>query len=412
MTRGQTRELMSDRPFRLWFIAQMISYTGTAASAVALPLLVYQSSGSAALTAAVVGLEALPYLLFGALAGALADRTSRTTTMVTANLWCAFVLATPVVLRAFDALPTWYVLVVAFAVGTGFCWFNSAAWGAQTTLVGRERLAEANRLVWTVEIVLDIGAPAVAGVLATLADPTLVIAFDAATYLVAALLIVRLRGRLDAPAQARVPGRRLRTEIMEGFRYLWRQPVIRALTIGGFWLSVSFGGATGLVIVHADRLLDVGATDSRIGLLFAARAIGSVVAALALPRLGRRLGQGPASIYAYVVYGVAITALAFAHDFALALMLWALFELARLTATMNGITIRQQLTPDELQGRVNTTGRMIAWGGAPFGALVGGVLAQTVNVTVAFVVLAVAGVLGLALLLASPVRALRTAVPA
>jgi hypothetical protein len=75
----------------------------------------------------------------------------------------------------------------------------------------------------------------------------------------------------------------------------------------------------------------------------------------------------------------------------------------------NGITVRQLLTPDELQGRVNTTGRMLAWGGTPFGALAGGLTADAYGVRVAYLVLAVPAVLSLALVLASPVRGLRLA---
>jgi hypothetical protein len=403
------RGLLADRDFRLWFLARAVSEAGTAASSVALPLLVYRTSGSAALTASVVGLEALPYLIFGLIAGAVADRVSRTNVMVGAYLWCAVLLATPLVLRALGVLPAWYVLVVAFGVGAGYCWFNAAGWGAQATLASKARLAEANSMVWGAELVLDITVPAGAGVLAAVTDPTVVIVLDAASYLVAAAMIARLRGRLDKSVEARPVTQPLLAGIGEGIRYLWHQPVVRALSVAGFWLSCSFGGALGLVVVHADRLLHIGATDPRIGLLFTARAIGSLIAVWALPRISRWLGQGPASIYAYSVYVLAAGTLALSRTFAVALVLWGVFELARVTATMNGITVRQQLTPGELQGRVNTTGRMVAWGGTPVGAVIGGSAAQTAGVPVAFAVLALTASVGLALLLASPVRRLRHA---
>src|SRR4051812_24525867 len=88
-TIGVRPQRRPDADFWRWFLARSASVAGTAASAVALPLLVYRSSGSAALTAAVVGLEALPYLLFGLFAGAAADRLNRKTMMVSADLCCA-----------------------------------------------------------------------------------------------------------------------------------------------------------------------------------------------------------------------------------------------------------------------------------------------------------------------------------
>jgi hypothetical protein len=73
----------------------------------------------------------------------------------------------------------------------------------------------------------------------------------------------------------------------------------------------------------------------------------------------------------------------------------------------NGVTVRQLLTPDELQGRVNTTGRTISWGGTPFGARIGGLTAQAYGVRVAYLLLAVPAAPVLGWLLASPVRGLR-----
>jgi hypothetical protein len=70
----ESGRLLAGRDFRLWYVSRSTSVAGTVASAVALPLLTYQTSGSPALTAAVVGLEALPYLLFGLFAGAAAGR--------------------------------------------------------------------------------------------------------------------------------------------------------------------------------------------------------------------------------------------------------------------------------------------------------------------------------------------------
>jgi predicted MFS family arabinose efflux permease len=131
------------------------------------------------------------------------------------------------------------------------------------------------------------------------------------------------------------------------------------------------------------------------------------VGAVLLPLLGRSLGQGKASILAYTLFAAATTILALTSSVLAALMLWALWELASTTAVTNGITIHQQLTPDDMQGRVNTTGRMIAWGGTPFGALLGGWVAQAYGVRAAYLLLAIPVVVGAAALLASPVRGLR-----
>jgi MFS family permease len=301
---GAERRRLFDRDFSLWYAGRAVSVFGTAASAVALPLLTYRTSGSAALTAAVVGLEALPYLLFGLLTGAAADRLRRRSMMITADLFCAAALVTVPAAAALGVLSAWHVLAVAFAVGCGFCWFDAAAWGS--------------------------------------------FAFNAAA-----------------------------------------------------------GGALGLLVVHAHDAL--GVSDGRLGLLYAAGAVGSLAGAVALPWLTRRAGQGAVSIAAYAVFALSTVALAGASGFVVALALWAVSATARLVVNANSVTVRQLLTPDELQGRVNTTGRMISWGGTPFGALLGGLTAQAYGVRAAYLLLAVPAVLALGRLLASPVRGLRLA---
>ncbi|QLQ35341.1 MFS transporter [Micromonospora robiginosa] len=403
-TAGVDGRRLFHRDFCLWYLARSISVAGTAASAVALPLLVYRTSASPTLTAAVVGLEALPYLLFGLFAGAAADRLRRRRMMIVADVCCALLLATVPLAALFDVLTPGYLLVVAFGVGCGFCWFDAAAWGAFVRIVGKPGVTRANSLIWSTEIVLEIAAPAAAGLLAAIADPTLVLAVDAATYLASAALLARIRTGLDPePAVAR----RLRAEIAEGLRHLWRTRVLRTLTAAGFGLNVAAGGVVGLLVVHADEVLDLSPEDRRLGLLYAAAAVGSLVAAVILPRASRWAGQGTVSVTGLVIFVAALVGLAGTSVFALALVWWAVWAVARLTVNANGITVRQLLTPDALQGRVNTTGRMLAWGGTPFGALIGGLAADAYGARVAYLLLAVPVVLSLALVIASPVPGLR-----
>lgn len=410
-TVDERHSLLADRDFRCYFLSRSASIAGTAASAVALPLLTYQTSGSAALTAAVAGLEAMPYLLFGLFAGAAADRLRRRAMMVSADIFCALLLSTLPLAQAFGAVASWHVLAVAFGIGCGFVWFDAAAWGARARLVTRARLADANSLIVSAEIVVEIAVPAAAGLLAAATDPTVVLALDAASYLASAALIASLRANLDPPTRPDQPGRRWRTEIGEGLRYIWHQPVVRTMTLTGFLFNLSAGGVFGLLVVYADDLLGMTAPDRRIGLLYTAAAVGSLIAARLLPAFGRWVGQGPVSIMMYGMYVLALLGLVVNPLFTAALLLWASWEFARTNANLNGINVRQQLTPNELQGRVNTTGRMIAWGGTPFGALLGGLVAQAAGIPAAYLVLALPPAVGCLVLIASPVRQLRTATP-
>jgi MFS family permease len=399
------RELLGHTGFRRWYAARTTSLAGTAASGVAVPVLVWEATGSAAATAASSGLSLAPYLLFGLIAGAYADRVDRRRLMVGADAAAAALLATVPLAGALGTVSAAHMLAVVVLTGTAFVWFDAAAFGALPQIVGRDRLQQANSLIFATTTVVGIAAPALGGLLAATAGPEAVIGANALTFAASSLL---LRG-IDIPAQQRAERTAIRADIAEGLRYIWTERRIRALTFAGFGIAFTGGGALGLIVVHADELLDV--RDWKLGLLYSATAIGSLLGALLLSRMTSRFGHGPVSIAAYTVELAMITALAAAGPgwagYALAAAAWIVWDLAHTTAVVNGITVRQLLTPDALQGRVNTTGRMIAWGGAPIGAVAAGALADAVGVQHAFLLLTIPVGVGILLLVASPVRRLK-----
>jgi MFS family permease len=405
-TRRAGRELLALPGFRRWYAARMTSLAGTAASGVAVPMLVWERTGSAAATAAASGLSLAPYLLFGLFAGAYADRVDRRRLMVGADAAAAAMLATVPLAAAFGTVTAAHILAVVVLTGTAFVWFDAAAFGALPQIVGRDRLQQANSLIYSTTTVVGIAAPALGGLLASATGPEAVIGINAVTFAVSALLL----RRLALPERAAAKAASLRTDIAEGLRFIWSERRIRALTFAGFGIACTGGGALGLIVVHADVLLDV--RDWELGLLYSATAVGSLLGAMFLSRFTARFGHGPVSIAAYLLELGMVVALAAAGPgwagFALALAVWIAWDFAHTAAVVNGITVRQLLTPDALQGRVNTTGRMIAWGGAPVGALTAGGLADLVGVQNAFLLLTVPVATGTVLLLISPVRRLRT----
>ncbi|MEU6857553.1 MFS transporter [Glycomyces sp. NPDC046736] len=410
MTATRTgRDLLALPGFRRWYAARMTSLVGTAASGVAVPMLVWDRTGSATATAAASGLALAPYLLFGLFAGAYADRLDRRRLMVGADAAAAVLLATVPLAALFGTVTAVHVLAVVVLTGTAFVWFDAAAFGALPQIVGPGGLQRANSLIFSTSTVVGIAAPALGGLLASVAGPETVLGLNAFTFAASALL---LRG-LTLPERPAAKAASIGADIAEGLRFIWSEPRIRALTFAGFGIACTGGGALGLIVVHAHELLHV--PDWKLGLLYSATAAGSLLGAMFLTRWTARFGHGPVSIAAYLTELAMVIALAAAGPgpaaFALAVAAWIAWDAAHTAAVVNGITVRQLLTPDALQGRVNTTGRMIAWGGAPIGALAAGGLADLVGVRNAFLLLAIPVAAGAILLLASPVRRLRTIAP-
>lgn len=173
---------------------------------------------------------------------------------------------------------------------------------------------------------------------------------------------------------------RLRADIREGLAFVRPQPLVRILTLLGIGNSVTSGAVLGPLAVYATRGLGLDVADGRIGLLYTAIAVGALLAALLVAPLGRRVRPGWISLGALTANPLLLTAVALAPALSSALPLLAAWGSASTLAILNGITVRQLLTPDRLQSRVNSTARLVVWGGTPFGAVAAGVLAQQTGV--------------------------------
>ncbi|MEQ7011248.1 MFS transporter [Actinopolymorpha sp. B17G11] len=386
--------LRSDRDFLLFLTSRSVAVLGSAISAVALPLLVFRLSGSPLVTSTVAAVQVMPYLLFGLLAGAVADRAPRRTLMVAAQACAAVALASVPAAATIGELHTAHMVTVAAVVATSFVWFDAAAFGALPTLVGTDRIVAANSAIWTVTTLLGVGAPALGGLLVSVLGAPRALALDAGSYVAAGLLLA-LIGRSMDPARTADDSAPARTgtvcaDIAEGLRFLFGQPLIRSLTLLGIGNSLTGGAVTALLVVLVVDTLDLPADGRWYGILLAAVALGGLLAALALPRLSGRIRIGTITLAGLTACPVAVLAVAAAPGPGRLIVPLLLWSTASTLVILNGITARQRLTPDRLQGRVNTTARMVAWGGTPLGALAAGGLAEIVDVRLALVISATA----------------------
>ena len=375
-----TARLRDDADFRRFLTARLVSLVGTSVTFVALPVVIYQRTGSPLLTGLVSAFEALPYLLLGLPAGALADRFDRRRVMVLSDLANAVVLGSIPVAYALGRLTTPHVLVAAFLVPALFVFFDAADFGAVPTLVGRARIAQANSVIWASSTVVEVGVPPLAGAALAVVDGAELIAIDAISYVASALLVRSLRRPLSAPDRAPAEPLRLavlRREIREGLRFVWQHRTVRAMTVVGAAQSVAGGAFVGQMVVWADRSLDVRAGDWRLGVVFCAWSVGGLVSSLALPRLAGRYGAARVTLLALPASAVMCVVTALAGQWvvgAVALLVWGAVYM---TVVTNSITYRMQVTPEHLLSRVNTTGRMLSFGvGWPVGAALGGIVSQ------------------------------------
>ncbi|MBP2475373.1 MFS family permease [Crossiella equi] len=401
-----------DPDFRRYLCARVVSVAGSLVTVVALPVLVYRLTGSAAWTAAVAAAEALPYLLFGLLAGALADRVDRRRLMIAVDLVNALVIASVPLLWLLEALTPWQVVAVAFVSQSLFVLFDSANFGALPALVGKERITSAYATVFGATTVVEMLVPPLATLAVTVVSPAPMLAVDALTYAVSALLLRAITRPLSEPDRAGRPRSLgdIRADVRAGLGFLWRQPTVRTLTLVGATHSAAGGAWVAMVVPWADRSLGVTPSgDARLAVLMSCWAVGALIASKLTPVLTRRLGAARLALRALptsLLCGLAVVFSSYWLFGALAAVAWGA---AYTTVVINSITYRQQVTPPELQGRVNTTARMLSWGvGNPLGAALAGTVAVAVSPAAGLAASVAVLAVGVVLAWCSPLRAQST----
>jgi MFS family permease len=408
VTGSGPRRLRADRDFRRYWWSRLLSTAGTIITYIALPVLVYRISGSALLTALVAAMETGSYVVFGLVAGALSDRWDRRVVMVCAEVAGAAVMASVPLAHWLGLLTVAHLIAVAFVVPAIGVFFDGANFGALPLLVGRGRIARANAAVFGAASSAEMVLPALVGIGLAVIHPATMLALDAASYAVSAVCIAGIGRPLydRSRAHQRLTTRVLFGDIGDGLRYLVAHDGVRTFTIVGSVQSMAGAGFVALMVIWCDRVLRVGTSGLRFGVVYSSWSVGGLVAVVALPRLLRSMTAARVALLALPVSGLLgiLTGLAPTWPFAaLGLFAWSC---AYTMVIVNSISYRQQVTPEHLLSRVNTAGRMLSWGlGGTVGAVLGGVLGHLVGIRPAIVAMASLTVVAVALAWTSPLRA-------
>jgi len=387
--------LWADPDWRRYWISRVVSYAGGTITYVAAPILVYALSGSALLTGVTAATEGLPYLIFGLVAGALADRVDRQRLMVTSDLINAVVLATVPVAALLGRLTAWHVILVGLVSMTVFVFFDAANFGAVPALVGIERIREANNAVWGATQLFDVVLPGLVGLLVAYIAPSTLYWVNAFTFLASAVLVRSIQRAMSGERDG--AANRLRDDVFTGLRWLWGHATLRSMTFIGTTISFSVGAIMGQLVPFADQVLGIRQGDPRLGAVFAVFAAGGLVGTLCSRWLAP-FSPARVALVSTSVMAALIVAIPWPQDYRVTFVLTFFFGAANLVAIVNAISFRQEETPEDMQSRVNATARMLSWGlGGPAGALLGGIVAGVYGPAVGMVSGSVVVVIGVSI---------------
>ena len=375
-----SESLARNGDFRALVGAEGISAVGDAVSFTALPLLVLALTGSGFAMGIVGALQTLPDLVFGLVAGAIADRSDQKRILFLTNLGRGALTAL-IPLSALLNGPTMAViLLVAAPLSTLRSLFLAAYTAAVPAIVGRPRLAQANSYFEVVYSTGFIAGPAIAGLLSTVIGPGPTLAIDAASFIVASAGIAFIRRPLKAPGDR--PESHMRAEITEGIQFIVRHPVLRASIL--FWSASSIitAGLITALTVHVTR--DLALPASAFGLILATFGVGTIVGALWTSRLRRGVAW-PQVLGGNLVRGVALVGMGLVASVELMGVLAFAAGVASTLVLIAYITMRAAYSPDELLGRVGSTARTLSIGMQPLGMVATGALIDLTNGSVTLI---------------------------
>jgi predicted MFS family arabinose efflux permease len=347
--------LRRNRSFRQLWLGQVVSQMGDWFDTIALYTIILNLTGSGRDVGLLLVARFLPSFLFGPLSGVVADRFSRQKIMIVSDLLRAVVVLGFLFVRRADQLWILYVLTV-FQLGLS-TFFEPAKTAAIPSIVEDRELVAANAIssvTWSV--MLTLGA-AIGGLITGWFGTDVAFILDAATYLLSAALIasIRVPKRRKRERQKLSLGRALGiTETIEGIRYVRDRPrVLAVLLVKPAWGLG--GGILTLLAVFGERIFPVGKSAATgIGVLFAARGIGTAVGPIVAQRIaGHGTKRMQASIgIAFLISGLFYILFGSSTSFVFALVVLGIAHCGGSILWVFSTVILQRVVTDNFRGRV------------------------------------------------------------
>lgn len=394
---------------KLW-TAETISQLGTQVTLLALPLTAILILHASPFEVGLLGsLEFLPFILVGLPAGVWVDRLRRRPILIAGDLGRALTLGSIPVAYELHHLTIWQLYIVAFLTGVLTVFFDVSYQAYLPSLVERDELVDGNAKLEISRSGAQLAGPGLGGLLVQVLKAPVAIFADALSYLWSAFCIFLIRKK-EPPVERPAGGHpSMRRDIGEGLRYVWRHPLLRPIAF-----CTGTSNLFGSIFIAVLVLFAVRELHMRPGLIGLALAIGNVgflLGAFSAQPIAKRVGIGPA-----IIGSIGLTSPVWllvplatpSTSFAILVLSGFITGFGGMAVyNINQVSLRQAITPQRMQGRMNATMRFMVWGTLPIGAFVGGILGNTIGLRPTLWVAAIGGLFAFVPPLLSPVRSLQ-----
>ncbi|KAB2378234.1 MFS transporter [Actinomadura montaniterrae] len=365
-------------PYRRLWLGQGVSFIGFQVTAVAVPVQVYDMTGSSFWVGVLGLVNLVPLIVFGLWGGAVADHMDRRRLLFSSScvMWGATLLLLVQALLHLDSLLL--IMVVVAVQATGFAVSSPTRSAIIPRLVDKPLVPAANTLNFTASQVGMLAGPLFAGVILARWSYGAAYGMDAALFTVGLWAALRLPSIPPLGDVAGAPGLR---SVIDGLRYLGTQPVL----LMSFVVDIIAMGVAMPRALFPELAETRFGGEGAVGYLFAAIAIGAFLGGLISGWIGRVHRQGIALVVSIVVWGLAVAAAGLAHQLWLAVLLLAVGGGADLVSSVFRQTMLQTYAPDEMRGRLQGVFTVVVAGGPRLGDVRAGAVASVAGATASWV---------------------------
>jgi MFS family permease len=391
---------------RLWFGDTVSQFTAQVTQ-LALPTVAILLLGANAFQMGLLGtLQLISFPTLGLFVGVWADRYRRRPIMIVANLGRMAALGSIPIASVLGVLSLNLLYFVAIITGICTVFFDVSYQSYLPVLIDKADLVEGNAKLQLSASAGQVGGPALAGFLIDLVGAAKAIGVDAAGFLTSAIALLSIKKPETKPQSTVDPN--FFGEMKEGARIVLDSRILRS--IAGCTATSNLGSSIVFVVLLIFAYRDLHLSPGLMGVIFSIGSVGVLFGAWAAGSTAKKLGLGRSIALSSVgSIGILVVPLALYGSPVLILAAGQLFAGA-LTAiyNINQVSLRQSITPDHLQGRMNATMRTIVWGTIPLGSFMGGVLGESIGVVLTIVLGAVISTLAVLWILPSPVMGLKS----
>lgn len=386
-----------NRYFWTFLVGRAVSTLGDGFGTIAMGWLVFDLTGSKLAMGSLYLVGMVPEILLRFLGAPIIDRVNRTRLMALLDTVQFLAYVTPLLLSVTGHLALWHLYALYVVAGAAHALYRPAVLAVVPSLVSRERLARATALMDGVLQAALVSGPVIAGFAVVYVSGVTALALNAATFAVSALALGAITAGMAQAKPGRSGNASYLTQVIEGFGFFKRFPALFLLTV---MLGLTYMSAWVIFSMHAPYVKEhLQAGAEVVGFMQACWPLGFLIGTLLIGHLGEIRRRRTLMLWALVGSGIALGGLGLVPVgmVPLALACKVLEGLSFALFSTSSTVLFQRLVPNELLGRVMSFRLLLAWGGNPLGAFLGGYLGERIGLPTTFLLAgAVPIVVGLA----------------